>query len=233
MQMQVAVDRAVMSHSSRINSGLPRSVELFLALILLVLCTPLFALLAFAVAISSPGPVLFRQERVGRRGRNFMLCKFRSMRPNFGGLQVTVGNDPRVTRVGKILRKTKLDELPEFWNVLQGEMSIVGPRPEVPRYVNLGDPMWQLVLEAKPGITDPVTLRLRNEEDLLALVEGDPEKFYLEKLQPFKLRGYLDYLHRRNWFGDVKVLWNTGIAVIQPSKAPPPSVEEIMIHSVW
>jgi lipopolysaccharide/colanic/teichoic acid biosynthesis glycosyltransferase len=112
------------------------------------------------------------------------------------------------------LRKTKLDELPELWNVLRGDMSLVGPRPEVPRYVDMKHPLWQLVLKARPGITDPTTLSLRNEELLLSQVNGDRERFYMEVLLPFKLRGYLKYLRIRTIGTDVGVLWRTVIAVI-------------------
>src|SRR5262249_48435445 len=129
--------------------------------------------------------------------------------------------------VGKILRKTKLDELPELWNVLRGDMSLIGPRPEVPRYVDLEDPVWRLVLEARPGITDPMTLRLRNEEALLVEVEGDHELFYLETLLPFKLDGYLNYLQARSWRSDLKVLWQTIVGVVFPNKTHPPTLEEI------
>ena len=130
-----------------------------------------------------------------------------------------------MTPVGKLLRKTKLDELPELWNVLKGDMSLVGPRPEVPRYVDLASPAWRLVLEARPGITDPVTMILRNEEALLAKVEGDRELFYLETLQPFKLEGYAEYLRGRNWWTDVKVLWKTFVVVLLPGKALPPTLK--------
>ena len=125
----------------------------------------------------------------------------------------------------------KFDELPEFWNVLKGDMSLVGPRPEVPRYVDLRNPSWQLVLQTRPGITDPVTLRLRNEEQLLAAVEGDVERFYLEALQPVKLRGYLEYLQRRSWIEDLKVIVRTTIGVIRPSLVPAPSASQIQLEA--
>jgi lipopolysaccharide/colanic/teichoic acid biosynthesis glycosyltransferase len=136
------------------------------------------------------------------------------MRVSNDGPEVTSGNDPRITRAGRVLRQSKLDELPTLWNVLRGDMSIVGPRPEVPRYVNLEDPTWQVVLAARPGITDPVTLNLRKEEELLAHVNGDAEQFYLNDLQPLKLNGYLAYLHERNWRTDLRVLCRTIAAVV-------------------
>jgi lipopolysaccharide/colanic/teichoic acid biosynthesis glycosyltransferase len=155
------------------------------------------------------------------------MYKLRTMRPAGTGPLVTARDDNRVTRVGQFLRKTKLDELPELWNILKGDMSFVGPRPEVPRYVDLKNPMWRRVLEAKPGLTDPVTLRLRNEEELLAEVPGDRERYYLDTLQPFKISGYLEYLQVRNWWSDARVLWNTAVVVLRPHKAPPPTGEEI------
>jgi lipopolysaccharide/colanic/teichoic acid biosynthesis glycosyltransferase len=126
-----------------------------------------------------------------------------------------------------LLRKTKLDELPELWNVVRGDLALVGPRPEVPGYVDLDNPLWQKVLEVRPGITDPVTLKLRNEEELLAGCGTDPEKFYLSMLQPYKLLGYVDYLRKRTWRTDVCVLIKTLFAVILPFQAPPPRVVEI------
>ena len=209
------------------KNGLPRQVEAAIALAGLVMAAPLIALAAIMIAVTSRGPVIFRQKRMGRKGRPFTMYKLRTMRATNTGPQVTAGDDVRVTPVGKFLRKTKLDELPELWNVLKGDMSLIGPRPEVPRYVDLDDPMWRLVLEARPGITDPMTLRLRNEEALLVGVEGDRERFYLEALLPFKLEGYLNYLRARSWRSDLKVLWRTIVAVVFPNKTSLPTLEEI------
>jgi lipopolysaccharide/colanic/teichoic acid biosynthesis glycosyltransferase len=218
--------------TASIKSGLPRKAEAAIALVGLVMAAPLIALTAIAIALTSRGPVIFRQKRMGRKGRPFTMYKLRTMLPESAGPQVTAGDDVRVTPVGKFLRKAKLDELPELWNILKGDMSLIGPRPEVPRYVDLGDPMWRLVLEARPGITDPMTLRLRNEEALLVEVEGDRERFYLETLLPFKLEGYLDYLQARSWRSDLKVLWQTIVAVAFPYKAPLPTLEEIQSYTI-
>jgi len=198
--------------------GLPRAFDVFLALIGLLLTSPLLVASAVTVALTSPGGVLFRQKRVGRHGHIFTLYKLRTMRSSEHGPQVTKGNDPRITSSGRFLRRTKLDELPTFWNVLKGDMAMVGPRPEVPRYVKLEDPVWQRVLAVRPGITDPVTLRLRSEERLLLHVEGDPEEYYLTELQPQKMKGYLDYLQARNWQTDLSVLWETLVAVLAPHR---------------
>jgi lipopolysaccharide/colanic/teichoic acid biosynthesis glycosyltransferase len=213
--------------TASIKNGLPRQAEAAIALIGLVMAAPLIALTAIAIAVTSRGPVIFRQKRMGRKGRTFTMYKLRTMTAASVGPQVTAGDDPRVTPIGKFLRKTKLDELPELWNILKGEMALIGPRPEVPRYIDLEDPMWRLVLEARPGIADPMTLRLRNEEALLVEVEGDRERFYLETLLPFKLEGYLTYLQARSWRSDLKVLWQTVIAVAFPNKTPLPTLEEI------
>lgn len=202
------------SHSWSPRAGLPRWVEVAAATVGMLVCTPLMAVAAVAVRLSSPGPVLFRQVRVGRGGRPFTMYKFRTMVVHEGGRQVTAGGDPRITRVGRWLRRVKLDELPELWNVVRGDMSLVGPRPEVPRYVDLDSPMWRTVLAVRPGITDPVTVRLRNEEELLRIQDGDPEVFYREALQPAKLRGYIEYLRGRTAWKDIVVLWTTFLAVV-------------------
>jgi lipopolysaccharide/colanic/teichoic acid biosynthesis glycosyltransferase len=189
-------------------------LEAFAALAALILTGPLIALAAAVVWITSGRPAFFRQERVGRGGRLFRICKLRTMRPSRGGPDVTGSDDPRITRFGRLMRKTKIDELPQLWNVLKGEMSLVGPRPEVPRYVDTRNPLWEDVLQVNPGITDPVTIRLRDEEDLLARAGGDPDKVYREQLIPLKLEGYVAYIRRRNWRTDVAVIAKTFAAVL-------------------
>jgi lipopolysaccharide/colanic/teichoic acid biosynthesis glycosyltransferase len=159
-------------------------------------------------------------------GREFTLLKVRTMRLSRSGALVTAANDRRVTFVGKILRRTKIDELPELWNVCRGDMRIVGPRPEVPQYVDLADPVWNEILLSRPGITDPVTLRLRNEEHLLANVI-DKQKFYVEVVQPYKLRGYLRYIHDRSWKSDIRIILRTIKAITFPRSASTPSKEEM------
>ena len=210
------------------QNSIPRYVEIFLALFGLLVCSPLLALVAVLVKATSPGPVLFRQQRMGRFGKTFELLKFRSMRQENTGAQVTAKGDSRITRVGRLLRKSKLDELPELWNVARGDISLVGPRPEVPRYVDLKNPLWQSVLKARPGITDPVTIRLRNEEELLAGCNQCPEQFYLNVLQPYKLYGYVAYLRQRSWQTDVRVILDTLLAVFFPASTPPPDRDEIV-----
>jgi len=200
--------------------GLPRSFDVAVSLILLVLSAPLLLLSAVAVMLTSPGGFLFPQKRVGRHGNTFVLYKLRTMRASSTGPQVTSGDDARITQVGKFLRKTKLDELPTLWNVLRGDMSLVGPRPEVPRYFDRTNPRWQVIMEVRPGVTDPVTLQLRDEEALLAEVGGNIEHFYVETLQPMKLDGYVHYLQQRSWKSDLHVFWKTAIEIIRLPLSP-------------
>jgi lipopolysaccharide/colanic/teichoic acid biosynthesis glycosyltransferase len=202
--------------------GIPRWLDVAVAVCALILLSPLLAAIGLCVRLSSPGPVLFRQVRVGKGGRPFTLLKFRSMRPNGEGPLVTASSDARVTPVGRLLRRTKLDELPELWNVMRGDMALVGPRPEVPHYVTLDDPAWVEVLGARPGLTDPVTLALRGEEDLIASAGGDREQFYRSVLVPYKLEGYAKYLRQRTFVSDVRVLWATVLVICLLRKEPAP-----------
>jgi lipopolysaccharide/colanic/teichoic acid biosynthesis glycosyltransferase len=207
--------------------GLPRPVDFLVAAVGLALASPVIAACALAVAATSRGPVFFRQERVGRGGRPFTFFKLRTMRRDAGGPGITAGGDPRVTAVGRLLRRAKLDELPSLWNVVRGDLALVGPRPELPRYVDLGHPDWQEVLAVRPGLTDPVTLALRDEEALLAAAPGGPEEFYRRHLLPFKLAGYRRYLERRSWRSDLGVLARSAWAVLRPASAAAPTREEI------
>ncbi|MDQ2922318.1 MAG: sugar transferase, partial [Acidobacteriota bacterium] len=193
----------------------------------LAISAPLLAVVGVIIAATSPGPVLFRQERVGLNGRRFRLYKLRTMRVSNEAFKLTMVDDARVTPVGKVLRKIKVDEIPQLWNVLKGDMSLVGPRPEVPQYVNLENSSWQLVLAVRPGMTDPLSLRLANEEKLLSERKGDCERFYLDALQPFKLRGYLQYLERRSWYSDIKVLLQTALVPFSPGSRPTPTAEDL------
>jgi lipopolysaccharide/colanic/teichoic acid biosynthesis glycosyltransferase len=201
-----------------VRSGLARWVEVLLSAAGLALSVPLLAVSSAAILVTSPGPVIFRQYRVGRNGKLFVLYKLRTMKIGNDGPQVTASGDERITRIGRILRRTKVDELPELWNVLKGDMSLVGPRPEVPRYVDLEDDRWLLVLQSRPGITDPVTLRLRDEELLLAQVKDNYEDFYRNTLQAHKLQGYIDYLHNRSWSTDFKILITTLLVILWPAR---------------
>jgi lipopolysaccharide/colanic/teichoic acid biosynthesis glycosyltransferase len=214
--------------NTSIPEGLPRPVEIALALGGLWASLPVLAVASAAISLSSKGPVLFKQKRIGRGGRPFVLFKLRTMRTDAEGPNVTSSGDRRVTPIGRILRKTKLDELPELWNVVKGDLSFVGARPEVPEYVDLDDPLWQKVLEARPGLTHPVTLQLRNEEELLARAPGDRATFYARSLVPYKLQGYVEHMAKRSWRSDVEVIARTLLAVAVPALTQPPSVDEVL-----
>lgn len=149
------------------------------------------------------------------------------MRVSEGGPAVTSSHDSRITPIGALIRRTKVDELPQLWNVLRGDLSLVGPRPEVPKYVDSTDPLWVAVLDVRPGITDPITVRLRSEEALLAQVE-DPHSFYVKTLLPYKLKGNLEYLRTRTWRSDLGVLVRTVLAVVVPDRAPAPTAAEMV-----
>src|SRR5258705_4261152 len=224
----VGEDLTTISHmpGSGLKVGIPRTLEIILSVGGLVLLAPLIGLASLAIFLTSGGPVIFRQKRIGHKGVPFVLYKLRTMKvTDEQGPQVTAAKDSRVLPVGRWLRKAKVDELPELWNVLRGDMSLVGPRPEVPRYVDMNNPKWKLVLESRPGITDQTTLLLLNEEVLLASVKANREEFYLNTLLPLKLEGYLSYLRERSFWGDVRVLVQTCGAVVLPRSAPPPTIE--------
>ncbi len=209
------------------HEGLGRSFDVIASGVGLVALSPLLILTALLIQLGTRGPVLFRQERVGRNGVPFVMLKFCSMRQAERGPAVTVSGDRRVTGVGRFLRRFKLDELPQLWNILRGEMSVVGPRPEVPSYVDLRSPQWVRVLSVSPGLTDPVTIVLRDEEGVLAAVD-DPETFYREELLPFKLRFYESYLDDRTRRSDLEVLWKTLLAVLLPDRRPGTSPTELI-----
>ncbi|UXH77645.1 sugar transferase [Roseateles amylovorans] len=188
-----------------------RLFDLLCAGIGLLLLSPLLLLVAAWIKLDSPGPVMFRQERVGRGGRPFFIHKFRTMRvdaPSLGP-QITVGADARITRSGRLLRASKIDELPQLWDVVRGAMSLVGPRPEVPRYVALYPAeLREIVLSVRPGITDPASLSFRNESELLAQAE-DPEREYVEVVMPMKLRLAADYVRNASLGGDIRLILAT------------------------
>jgi len=190
-----------------------RTVDILGSALLLLILAPIMLLLGLLVKLSSPGPVLFRQTRIGRHRVPFTLLKFRSMRPSQGGPEVTAGGDQRITGIGRIMRKYKLDELPQFLNVLRGEMALVGPRPEVPRYVEHYSPVQLEVLSVRPGVTGLTQLEYRNEE---ALLEGrdDVEDYYINEIMPAKLAIDLKYLQSRTLGGDMLLLLRTVWAVV-------------------
>ncbi len=187
-----------------------RFFDLFWTIPGLLLLTPLFLVVAISIKLDDGGPVFFRQERVGQGGKHFRIWKFRTMVVNAEkiGRQITVGRDPRITRVGHWLRKYKLDELPQLFNVLSGDMTLVGPRPEVPRYVALYTPEQRAVLDLLPGITDPASVRYRHESELLAQ-SNDPERTYIEEIMPEKIRINLAYAEHASLLRDFWVILQT------------------------
>jgi lipopolysaccharide/colanic/teichoic acid biosynthesis glycosyltransferase len=203
--------------SLRLYESIKRISDCLIAATGLILLLPLMAVIALLIKLDSPGSVFFAHERVGRNGRKFKVLKFRTMvqdAPKLGGA-VTAGHDPRITRIGRLLRVTKLDELPQLWNVLKGEMSLVGPRPEVERYVQLWEPaLREQVLSVRPGITGLTQIRYRHEERLLAQ-QPDPEKYYREMLLPLKLASDAEYVRRRSLLFDLSLLLRTIIALFQ------------------
>lgn len=203
------------------NNGLHRSIEFLIAAAGLVILLPVFVTCAIMVRKSSPGEIIFRQQRTGLGGKPFTLYKFRTMSVSGGGPQITAASDSRITAIGRFLRNWKLDELPEIYNVLRGDMSLVGPRPEVSQLVDLSDPAWNVILTVRPGITDAVTLFLRNEEAVLEAVE-DKESFYRDTLQPFKMKGYLAYIRTKGVKTDLTIIAQTIKVILFPHIAPPP-----------
>jgi lipopolysaccharide/colanic/teichoic acid biosynthesis glycosyltransferase len=187
-----------------------RAMDLVLALGGLLFFAPLMIALALAIKLDSPGSVFFRQERVGRGGRTFRIHKFRTMAQcPAAGLPITVGDDERITRVGRWVRARRFDEIPQLIDVLLGDMSIVGPRPEVPRYVALYPAETRAkVLSVRPGITDPAALAFRNEAEQLARA-ADPEREYVEVIMPAKLRHAIAYAEQASLLTDLKLIGRT------------------------
>lgn len=203
-----------------------RLFDVMLATVGLVLLSLPLALIYLCVRIDSPGPGLYFQERVGRNGITFRMLKFRTMwRDTPPGASLTVGCDPRVTRVGRMLRKYKLDELPQLFNVIRGEMSLVGPRPEVPEYAFLL-PEQKEVWSVRPGITDVASIRFRNESALLARAE-DPDAFYRSSVLPAKTGLYLEYVRKHSVLGDIGIICATiALVASAPTSTAQVAIEE-------
>jgi lipopolysaccharide/colanic/teichoic acid biosynthesis glycosyltransferase len=203
------------------GNWIKRSFDVMVATIALVIVAPLLALAALMVKLSSRGPVFYRGTRVGLNGKLFPMLKFRTMvvdAESLGG-SATAADDPRITRFGKFLRRYKLDELPQFFNVLLGDMSLVGPRPEVQKYVNLYSPEEKSILTVRPGITDWASIWNSNEA---AVLEGsrDPERTYEELIRPTKLALQLLYVRDHSFFVDLKILFHTAVKLIDEDWVP-------------
>ena len=174
----------------------------------LILLSPLFLVIVIMMKLKMPGPVLFRQQRTGRNGKPFTIFKFRSMTLDHQGSTISVKGEDRITPLGAKLRKYKLDELPELWNVVRGDMSLVGPRPDMPEYLGQLAGEEKRILELRPGITGPASLKYAREEELLAGVE-DPARYNDEIIWPDKVRINLDYYYHRSFLGDIRIILKT------------------------
>lgn len=181
----------------------------------LLVLSPIFIIVAIWIKLDSQGPVFYRQTRVGRYNKDFRIFKFRSMRvgSDKGSLVTIGGRDPRVTRSGYFIRKFKIDELPQLINVFAGDMSLVGPRPEVRHYVNYWTPDQMRVLDVRPGITDPASIRFRNENELLDKAQ-DPERYYIYVIMQEKIKLYLEYVEKSSFWYDIKLIFQTFKVII-------------------
>ena len=192
-----------------------RIFDLLSALIVIIVFSPLLILLSVWIAFDSKGGVFYKQERVGKNGKLFNLLKFRSMRPNADRAgQLTVGGDNRVTKVGRFIRKYKLDELPQLFNIVKGEMSVVGPRPEVPKYVDMYSEEQKKVLLALPGLTDFASIEYLDEQKILGAADN-PEKIYIEEVMPAKLELNLKYIKERNFWLDIGLIFKTIFSIFR------------------
>jgi lipopolysaccharide/colanic/teichoic acid biosynthesis glycosyltransferase len=197
------------------NQIIKRIFDFLVSLIGILIISPVFIIVSIAIKLDSTGKVMFLQRRVGRYGKEFNIYKFRTMITDAEkiGKQITVGKDNRITKVGAFLRKFKIDELPQLFNVLKGDMSLVGPRPEVPKYVALYNKEQKKVLDVRPGITDMASLRYKDENDILGKVDN-PEEYYINVIMKDKLNLNLEYIEKSNIFFDVYLIIKTIIKCI-------------------
>lgn len=193
-----------------INRAIKRLFDILASGIGIIVLSPVLIIIALRIKTGSDGPVFFKQVRVGQGGKEFKILKFRTMVVDAEklGRQITVGADSRITKVGAFLRKYKLDELPQLFNVFKGDMSLVGPRPEVPRYVNMYNEEQRKVLDVKPGITDLASIRYRDENELLGQAEN-PDEFYINTIMPDKLALNVEYINKSNLFLDIYIIIKT------------------------
>lgn len=200
---------------SNINQGIKRIFDFVVSLFGVIIISPILLIVAIAIKVDSKGNVLFLQKRVGKKGNPFYIYKFRTMVTDAErlGKQITVGKDNRITKVGALLRKYKIDELPQLLNVIKGDMSLVGPRPEVPRYVELYTEEERKVLDVRPGITDLASLRYKDENDILGKVEN-PEEYYINIIMKDKLKLNLEYIEKSNILFDISLIFKTIIKCI-------------------
>lgn len=195
---------------------LKRAFDIVVSLIGLIILSPIFLVISIMIKLDLSGPIFFKQTRVGKDGREFKIYKFRTMVQDAEklGMQITVGEDCRVTRVGRFIRKTKLDELPQLINVFIGDMSLVGPRPEVPKYVAMYDEVQKNILKVRPGITDYASIEFRDENELLA-ESNDPEEMYIKEIMPTKFALNVKYLNDISILKDIKIIFKTLYKVLR------------------
>ena len=193
-----------------------RVFDISVSLVALIVSAPIFLVAALAIRLESRGPALFFQTRVGQNAEPFLLVKLRTMhvRTQQDSAPFEAGRKDRITRVGGILRSTKLDELPQFWNVLVGDMSVVGPRPEVPEWTAVYVPEWREVLRAKPGITDPASIEWRHEEEVLSKCD-DPNAYYHDVVLPRKLKLYRQYVETQSLSEDIRIIGRTAASLVR------------------
>lgn len=188
--------------------ALKRAFDLVFSFLGLLLLFPVMSLTGLLIKLSSEGPALFRQQRIGRYGKPFTMYKFRTMVLNHGGSSVSVLGERRITPLGAVLRKLKIDELPELWNIFIGDMSFVGPRPDMPEYVSLLLGEKRDILTIRPGLTSPASIKYANEEEILSRV-SNPQKYFDEVIWPDKMEMNLEYIRNRSFIGDVNLIFRT------------------------
>ncbi|MDP4085838.1 MAG: sugar transferase [Bacillota bacterium] len=211
--------KAVSSYSPQgfsLNDFIKRLFDILMSLIGVIILSPVFLVISLMIKFDSKGPVFFKQVRVGKGERNFKILKFRTMVTDAEkrGAQITVGRDSRITRVGHFLRKSKLDEIPQLLNVLKGDMSLVGPRPEVPKYTKYYDSNQKRIFEIRPGITDFASIKYRDENEILAQSKN-PEETYIEEIMVDKLNLNLQYLSERSLITDIKIIFMTLLKIVK------------------
>lgn len=199
----------------KLNFVCKRAFDFMASLLGLLILSPILLITAIFIKIDSRGPIFFKQKRVGKNKETFEIYKFRTMVTDAEkmGKQITVGNDRRITRIGKVIRKCKLDELPQLINVLKGEMSLVGPRPEVPRYVELYDEYQEQILLVKPGITDYASIKFINENEILG-ASSDPEEEYIKEIMPNKIELNMQYINNFSIFEDIRLILKTILYIV-------------------
>jgi len=197
-----------------------RIFDFIVSLVVIFIALPIWLVVALAIKIDSPGPIFYRGVRVGKNGRIFSIFKFRTMvleAPNCGP-GITRDSDPRITRVGRILRKFKIDEMPQLINVLKGEMSIMGSRPEDPKYVAFYPKEYEQILKVRPGMASPAFIKYRHEEELLASTRGNVEEVYLKEILPDKLRLDMEYVKNQSFIGDLAIFASAALSLFKRNK---------------